>query len=75
VEICTATDVAAAQALVVPDTALPTLDILAELEQALGKPVLPANQVTLWESFRLAGAQPPASLGCLSRLPPQPSTI
>lgn len=68
VEICTATDTPASQALVVPDTALPTLDILAELEESLRKPVLTANQVTLWQAFRLAGAPPPPSLGCLSRL-------
>ena len=52
----------------VPDTALPTLDILAELEESLGKPVLTANQVTLWQAFHLAGAPPPPTLGCLSRL-------
>lgn len=75
VEICKATDVPAAQALVVPDTALPTLDILAELEQALDKPVLTANQVTLWKGYLLAGAQPPAGLGCLSWVASQPSTI
>src|SRR6516162_8786211 len=68
VEICTATDTPASQVLVVPDTALPTLDILAELEESLRKPVLTANQVTLWQAFRLAGAPPPPSLGCLSRL-------
>jgi len=72
VEICLATDAANAEALVVPDTALPTLDILPELEQALGKPVLTANQVTLWNAFRLAKQQPPA-LGCLSRLPALPA--
>jgi len=70
-----ATDAADAQALVVPDTALPTMGILTELERKLDKPVLTANQVTLWKAFRLAGAQPPASLGCLSRLEPLPSTM
>jgi maleate cis-trans isomerase len=68
VQICKATDTPASQALVVPDTALPTLDILAELEESLGKPALTANQVTLWQAFRLAGALPPPTLGCLSRL-------
>ncbi len=75
VKICLTTDAADAQALVVPDTALPTMGILAELERKLDKPVLTANQVTLWKAFRLAGAQPPASLGCLSRLEPLPSTM
>jgi maleate cis-trans isomerase len=68
VAICKATDTPASEALVVPDTALPTLDILAELEESLSKPVLTANQVTLWQAFRLAGAPPPSTLGCLSRL-------
>jgi maleate cis-trans isomerase len=74
VEICETTDGPAAQALVVPDTALPTLDILAELEESLDKPVLTANQVTLWQGFRLAGTAPPPALGCLSRLGLRPAT-
>jgi maleate cis-trans isomerase len=61
VDICKATDVSAAEALVIPDTALPTLDILAELEQALHKPVLTANQVTIWKGYQLAGVRPPAT--------------
>lgn len=44
-----------AEALLIPDTALPTLPVIDELEQELGKPVLTANQVTLWEGLRLAG--------------------
>lgn len=72
-EICKATDVPAAQALVVPDTALPTFDILAELERTLDKPVLTANQVTVWKGYQLAGMQPPRMLGCLSSLAPSPA--
>ncbi len=45
-----------AEALLVPDTALPTLALVEDLERALGKPVLTANQVTLWEGLGLAGA-------------------
>ena len=45
----------AAQAILVPDTALHTIARLAELERAVGKPVLTANQVTVWQGLRLAG--------------------
>lgn len=58
-EACTAFvkagDVAEAEAVLVPDTALHTARLLAELEAAVGKPVLTANQVTVWEALRLAG--------------------
>jgi maleate isomerase len=37
-----------AQAIFVSCTNLPTYDIVEPLEQALGKPVLTANQLTLW---------------------------
>ncbi|MFJ8587717.1 decarboxylase [Streptomyces sp. NPDC093595] len=43
-----------AQAVLVPDTALHTVAYLPELEAAVGKPVLTANQVTVWEGLRLA---------------------
>ncbi|MDX3518858.1 decarboxylase [Streptomyces scabiei] len=43
-----------AQALLLPDTALHTASHLPTLEKELGKPVLTANQVTLWEALRLA---------------------
>jgi maleate cis-trans isomerase len=45
-----------AEALLVPDTALSTLSIVDELERVLGKTVLTANQVTIWEGLRLAGS-------------------
>ena len=44
-----------AEAVLMPDTALHTAAWLTELEDALGKPVLTANQVTVWEGLRLAG--------------------
>ncbi|MFZ3395395.1 maleate cis-trans isomerase [Rhodococcus sp. 7Tela_A2] len=44
-----------ADAILVPDTAMHTLRILRELEKHVGKPVLTANQVTLWQGLRLAG--------------------
>ncbi|WP_425296671.1 maleate cis-trans isomerase family protein [Nocardia abscessus] len=47
-----------AQALLIPDTAMHTLTVLPDLEATLGKPVLTANQVTIWAGLRLAGAEP-----------------
>jgi maleate isomerase len=44
-----------ADAVFVSCTNLPTYDLIAPLERELGKPVLTANQVTLWAALRLAG--------------------
>ncbi|MEV5429700.1 decarboxylase [Streptomyces sp. NPDC052701] len=43
-----------AQALLLPDNALHTAAHVTALEKELGKPVLTANQVTVWEALRLA---------------------
>ncbi|WP_217177348.1 aspartate/glutamate racemase family protein [Streptomyces sp. AC495_CC817] len=43
-----------ADALLLPDTALHTVSHIPTLEKELGKPVLTANQVTVWEALRLA---------------------
>lgn len=56
-ELATANDHPDADALLIPDTAMRTLGALPKLEAALGKPVLTANQVTIWEGLRLAGVQ------------------
>ncbi len=45
----------AAEAVLVPDTALTTTEHIAGLEAELGKPVLTANQVTVWYALRVAG--------------------
>ena len=45
-----------ADAVLLPDTALHTAAWLGDLEEAVGKPVLTANQVTVWEGLRLVGA-------------------
>jgi maleate cis-trans isomerase len=58
IELVTAGDHPDAQAVLVPDTALHSVAWVAELEAALGKPVLTANQVTMWEALRLAGVPP-----------------
>ncbi|WP_069811205.1 maleate cis-trans isomerase family protein [Streptomyces sp. TP-A0874] len=42
-----------ARAVLLPDTALHTAAYLTRLEAELGKPVLTANQVTVWEGLRL----------------------
>lgn len=47
-----------ADAVLVPDTALHSADWLEELEDAVGKPVLTANQVTMWQALVLAGYAP-----------------
>ncbi|GAB3477689.1 maleate cis-trans isomerase family protein [Nocardiopsis coralliicola] len=57
-----------AEAVLVPDTALHSAEILDDLEARLGKPVLTANQVTVWEGLRLAGdTAPRRGLGTLFR--------
>ncbi|SFD33768.1 maleate cis-trans isomerase family protein [Streptomyces aidingensis] len=61
-------DRADAEAVLVPDTALHTVDCLPELERELGKPVLTAVQVTVWEGLRLLGRHdgtPAPALGTL----------
>ena len=52
-------DHAEAQAILVPDTALHTAGYVDDLEAAVGKTVLTANQVTMWQALRLAGVEQP----------------
>ncbi|MFG1623026.1 maleate cis-trans isomerase [Kribbella sp. NPDC049227] len=47
-----------AEAILVPDTAMHTLEIVDDLETAVGKPVLTANQVTVWKGLDLLGQVP-----------------
>jgi maleate isomerase len=49
------TDTPDAQAVFVSCTNLPTYDVIAKLEADLGKPVLTANQVTMWAALTIAG--------------------
>ena len=44
-----------AQAVFISCTNLPTYDVIATLEAELGKPVLTANQVTIWSALRVIG--------------------
>lgn len=49
---------APAGALLIPDTAIPTLHLLPRLAALHDAPVLTANQVSLWHLARLAGLEP-----------------
>ncbi|MFE7573819.1 aspartate/glutamate racemase family protein [Streptomyces sp. SID7909] len=53
-DLARAADRPEAEAVLIPDTALHTVSHLPELEEALGKPVLTANQVAAREALRLA---------------------
>jgi maleate isomerase len=55
VDIVKAADSDDADALFISCTNLPTYDLIEPLEQALGKPVLTANQVTMWAALRAIG--------------------
>ncbi|MEU4223721.1 maleate cis-trans isomerase [Nonomuraea sp. NPDC026600] len=57
-----------AEAVLVPDTAMHSLAWLDDLESAVGKPVLTANQVTIWEGLRIGGGSTRlAGMGSLFR--------
>ncbi|OCB11838.1 maleate cis-trans isomerase [Mycobacterium vulneris] len=62
----TAADHSDAEAVLVPDTAMHTMSFIDQLESAVGKPVLTANQVTVWKGLQLIGPVP--SLPGLGRL-------
>jgi maleate cis-trans isomerase len=65
-EFAAAADHADAQAVLLPDTALHTIGLLDDLDARVGRPVLTANQVSIWQGLRLAGsAAPRAGLGAL----------
>lgn len=49
-------DAPGADAVLLPDTALHTVGILDALDERAGLPVLTANQVSIWQGMRLAGA-------------------
>ena len=44
------------QAILIPDTAIAMFHAASRLEDSLGKPVISANQATLWDALRLAGS-------------------
>ncbi len=47
-------DANAADALLIPDTAIPAFDLVRRLEARTDKPVLAANPVTIWQALTLA---------------------
>ena len=49
-----AIDLARTEAVLIPDTALPSLDLIDRLEAGCGRPLLTANQVTIWAALGLA---------------------
>ncbi len=50
-----------ADTVLLPDTALPSLHLIAPIEEAIARPVLTANQVTLWQAIQLSGRQVPVA--------------
>jgi maleate cis-trans isomerase len=59
----------ATDALLMPDAALHSAAWIEEIEAALGKPTITANQATYWEAMRLAGdSEPREGLGTLFRV-------
>jgi maleate cis-trans isomerase len=65
-EFAAAADHPDAQAVLLPDTALHTIGLLDALDARVGKPVLTANQVSVWQGLRIAGADAPrAGFGAL----------
>ncbi|MEV6906914.1 decarboxylase [Amycolatopsis sp. NPDC051071] len=57
-ELTIAADHPDAEAVLVPETALHTTPLLEELEHRLGKPVLTATAVTVWNALRRLGTPP-----------------
>lgn len=69
-DLVRAADHPRAGAVLVPDTAMHTVRIVDRLEAAVDKPVLTANQVSVWDALRLAGSVPSrAGLGSLFSRP------
>jgi maleate isomerase len=56
VQAVTAVDVPEADGLFISCTNVPTYDIIGPLERWLGKPVLTANQVTMWSALHAIGS-------------------
>jgi maleate isomerase len=54
-------DAADAEAVFLSGTGMPTIAVLAALEQDLGKPVLSSNAAMMWHALRTAGMQAPVA--------------
>jgi len=57
VQAVCAVDRPEAEAMFISCTNLPTYDVIPHLEHILGKPVLTANQVTMWSALRTMGRE------------------
>jgi len=63
-------DRAEADALFISCTAIRAADVVERIEQALGKPVVTANQALFWQALRAAGYRAPVDgYGRLLKLP------
>ena len=69
-ELVADVDAAEADGIFVSCTGMMTSTIIAKAEAVLDKPVVTANQATMWQLLRLAGAQP--SIPNLGRLYAEP---
>ncbi|CAN5821306.1 hypothetical protein BH23CHL8_BH23CHL8_17390 [soil metagenome] len=61
-ELAARADRPEADAVFLACTNLPTFDLIGVLEAQLGKPVLTANQVTMWAALRAIGCEPAPSV-------------
>lgn len=68
-ELATRNDHHDAEALLLPDTAVHSIEHLRRWQEMSPKPILTANQVTIWEGLRLAG-HPAAASGPLQTFEP-----
>ncbi len=59
IEFAKQADTEATECVLIPDTAMHSIQWIGALEQSLRKPVLTANQVSIWEGLRLTGASMP----------------
>lgn len=57
VDLVRSVDTTGAEAVLVPDTAMHSLLLVEAMEQAVGLPVLTANQVTVWQGLAIQGAK------------------
>jgi len=71
VDLARSADTAEAEAVVVANTNLSTLRAVETLERELGKPVITANQATVWHASRLAGEAWMGGAGRLWRADPE----
>ncbi|WP_084342574.1 maleate cis-trans isomerase family protein [Janibacter corallicola] len=71
VDLITAADREDAEAVLVPDTAMHTLGVIPEAEAAIGKPVLTANQVTIWQGLQPLGWHGGGEGGPAATAPPE----